>query len=147
MMAGLQTADFSARQNRAVRWRRAATALFSSTLVILGVVATDAVADSPTRVFETRSGPGRGVSDGVVNRFLGIRYANSTAGANRWMPPTAPSRSHTIFEATTPGSACPQPIAQFSAQQPLSEDCLFLNVVTPVHSGDAEGLPVWIFMH
>ena len=105
------------------------------------------MADSPTRVIETTSGPVRGVSDGVVNNFRGIRYANSTAGANRWMPPTAPSRSPTIFDATTPGSACPQPVTQFSAQQPFSEDCLFLNVTTPVHSRGDDGLPVWIFMH
>jgi para-nitrobenzyl esterase len=104
------------------------------------------MADTPTRVIETTSGPVLGVSNGVVNNFQGIRYANSTAGANRWMPPTAPSRSHTIF-ATTPGSACPQPVFQFSAQQPLGEDCLFLNVTTPVHSGGDDGLPVWIFMH
>ena len=146
-MGGQQTADFSARQDRAIRWRRAGTALFSSILVVLGVAPTDAMADSPTRVIETTSGPVRGVSDGVVNNFQGIRYANSTAGANRWMPPTGPSRSPTIFDATTPGSACPQPVFQFSAQQPLSEDCLFLNVMTPVHSGDDDGLPVWIFMH
>lgn len=146
-MACPQVAGFSARQTTAVRWRRASAAVYSSILVILGVAATDAVADTPTRVIETKAGPVRGVSDGVVHKFHGIRYANSTAGANRWMPPTAPSRSHTIFEATTPGSACPQPIGQFSAQQPLSEDCLFLNVVTPVHPGDDDGLPVWIFMH
>ncbi len=142
-----QTADFSARHDRAIRWRRAGAAFFSSILVVLGVAPTDAIADSRTRVIETKSGPVRGVSDGVVNNFQGIRYANSTAGANRWMPPTAPSRSPTIFDATTPGSACPQPVAQFSAQQPLSEDCLFLNVTTPIHSGGDDGLPVWIFMH
>ena len=57
--------------------------------------------DFPTPVIGTTSGPVRGVSDGVVNNFRGIRYANSTAGANRWMPPTAPSRSPTIFDATS----------------------------------------------
>ena len=147
-MGGQQTADFSARQDRAIRWRRAGAAFFSSILVVLGVAPTDAMANSPTRVIETTSGPvARGVSDGVVNNFRGIRYANSTAGANRWMPPTASSGSPTIFDATTPGSACPQPVTQFSAQQPFSEDCLFLNVTTPVHSRGDDGLPVWIFMH
>jgi para-nitrobenzyl esterase len=116
-------------------------------LVVFAVAVTDATADSSTRVIETTNGPVRGASDGVVNRFQGIRYANSTAGANRWTAPTAPARAPTIFDATTPGSACPQPVFQFSAQQPLSEDCLFLNVTTPVHSGDDDGLPVWIFMH
>src|SRR6476646_3673519 len=116
-MGGQETAEFSARQGKAIRWRRAGTALFSSLLGVLGVAPTDAMADFPTRVIATTSGPVRGVSDGVVNNFRGIRYANSTAGANRWMPPTAPSRSPAIFDATTPGNACPQPIFQFSAQQ------------------------------
>jgi para-nitrobenzyl esterase len=120
--------------------------LLTSILVVLGVA--DAMADSPTRVIETTSGPVRGVSNGVVNKFLGIRYANSAAGANRWTPPTAPARATTIFDATTPGSPCPQQVNQFSAQPPFSEDCLFLNVTTPVQSDDEDGgLPVWIFIH
>jgi para-nitrobenzyl esterase len=116
-------------------------------LVVLGVAGSEAIADSPTRVIETTSGPVRGVSDGVVNKFQGIRYANSTAGANRWTPPTAPPRSSTTFDASTPGSPCPQQVNQFSAQPPFSEDCLFLNVTTPVHSEGDDGLPVWIFIH
>src|SRR5262249_49895840 len=111
------------------------------------------------------SGPVRGVSNSVVNKFQGIRYGNSTAGANRWTPPTAPARSNTVFDATMPGSPCPQQVNQFSASSPFSEDCLFLNVITPAREhGDSEasrhridvispdsegddGLPVWIFIH
>jgi len=119
----------------------------TSILVVLGVAVTNAMADSPTHVIETTSGPVRGVSDGVVNKFQGIRYANSTAGANRWTPPTAPARSPAILDATTPGSPCPQQVNQFSAQPPFSEDCLFLNVTTPVQSEGDGGLPVWIFIH
>jgi para-nitrobenzyl esterase len=126
--------------------------LLASVLVVFGVAVTDAMADFPTPVIETTSGPVRGVSNGVVNKFQGIRYANSTAGANRWTPPTAPARSNTVFDATTPGSPCPQQVNQFSAPQPFSEDCLFLNVITPIDviTRDSEGddrLPVWIFIH
>jgi len=151
-MGGQQAADFSVgqdsvRQDRAIRWRRAGAGLLTSIAVVLGVAATDAMADSPTRVIETTGGPVRGVSDGVVNKFQGIRYANSTAGANRWTSPTAPVRSSTIFDATAAGSACPQVVNQFSASPPFSEDCLFLNVTTPAHSDGDGGLPVWIFIH
>jgi para-nitrobenzyl esterase len=144
-----QTADVSLGRDRRVRWRlrRAGIGLSASILVVLGVAVTAAMADSPTRIFETTSGPVRGVSNGVVNRFQGIRYANSPAGANRWTPPTPPVRSHAVFDATTPGSPCPQQVNQFSASPPFSEDCLFLNVTTPVHSDDDNGLPVWIFIH
>jgi para-nitrobenzyl esterase len=151
-MGGQQTAGFSAGQNRpgqdrTIRWRRAGVGLLTSIAAVLGVAVTDAMADHPAHVIETTSGPVRGASDGVVNKFQGIRYANSTAGANRWTPPTAPARSPTIFDATTPGSACPQQVNQFSTQPPFSEDCLFLNVTTPVHSDGDGGLPVWIFIH
>jgi para-nitrobenzyl esterase len=142
-MAARQTADLSAG-----RWRRrTGMGLLMPILVVLGVAVTDAWADSPTRVIETTSGPVRGTSDGVVNKFQGIRYANSPAGANRWTPPTAPARSQMVFDATTPGSSCPQQVNQFSATNTLSEDCLFLNVTTPVHSDGDDGLPVWIFIH
>ena len=147
-MGGQQRAGFSAGQDRTICWRHAGMGLLTSILVVLGVAGTEAMADSQTRVIETTSGPVRGVSDGVVDKFQGIRYANSTAGGSRWTPPTAPARSHTTFDATTPGSPCPQQVNQFSAQPPFSEDCLFLNVTSPVHSkGDDDGLPVWIFIH
>jgi para-nitrobenzyl esterase len=147
-MRAQQTAGFSVGRDRTIWRRRAGTGLLASILVVLGVAATNAMADSPTRVIQTTGGPVRGVSDGVVNKFLGIRYANSPAGANRWTPPTAPARSQTVFDAATPGSSCPQPVNQFSATPPFSEDCLFLNVTTPAHSdGDDGGLPVWIFIH
>jgi para-nitrobenzyl esterase len=146
-MGGQQRAGFSAGQDRTIRWRRAGMGLLTSILVVLGVAGTEAIADSATRVIETTSGPVRGVSEGAVNKFQGIRYANSTAGANRWTSPTAPAHSSTTFDATTPGSPCPQQVNQFSAQPPFSEDCLFLNVTTPVHSEGDDGLPVWIFIH
>jgi para-nitrobenzyl esterase len=147
MMGGRQTAVISAEQDRTIPWRRAGMGLLTSILVVLGVAATDAMADTPTRVVHTTGGPVRGSSDGAVNKFQGIRYANSTAGANRWTPPAAPARSSTTFDATAPGSPCPQQVNQFSPQPPFSEDCLFLNVTTPVQSDGDGGLPVWIFIH
>ena len=147
MMGGRQTAGFSAEQDRTIPWRRAGMGLLTSILVVLGVAATDAMADTPTRVIHTTGGPVRGSSDGAVNKFQGIRYANSTAGASRWTPPAAPARSSTTFDATAPGSPCPQQVNQFSPQPPFSEDCLFLNVTTPVQSDGDGGLPVWIFIH
>jgi para-nitrobenzyl esterase len=142
-----ETAVFSADQDKTMRWRRVGIGLLTWIPVVLGIAAMDARADSPTRVIQTTSGPVRGSSDGVVNKFQGIRYANSTAAANRWTPPTAPAPSPIIFDATTPGSACPQVVNQFSAPPPFNEDCLFLNVTTPIQSDGDGGLPVWIFIH
>src|SRR5215470_7209477 len=104
-----QTADVSPGRDRSARWRLRLADIgpLASILVVLGVAVTAATADSPTRAIETTSGPVRGVSNCVVNKFQGIRYANSPAGANRWTPPTAPARSQAVFDATTPGSPCP----------------------------------------
>jgi para-nitrobenzyl esterase len=146
-MGGQQTKDFSAGQDRTICWQRAGIGLLTSILAVLGVAVTDARADSPTRIIPTTSGPVRGSSEGIVNKFQGIRYANSPAGANRWTPPTPPARSTTVFDATTPGSPCPQVSNQFSPPPPFSEDCLFLNVTTPVQPDGDGGIPVWIFIH
>src|SRR5260370_7740381 len=115
-----QTADVSLGRDRRVRWRLrwAGIGLSASILVVLGVAVTDAMADSPTRVIETTSGPVRGVSNSVVNKFQGIRYANSTAGTNRWTPPTAPARSNTLSHATTPPTPSPIQLSHFSAPPP-----------------------------
>jgi para-nitrobenzyl esterase len=102
-------------------------------------------ADS-TSVIQTTSGPLRGFSDGHVDKFLGIRYAASPAGDNRWLPPQPPERSHTVIDATRAGNPCPQISNQFSAISPQSEDCLFLNVWRPHHLR-GKGLPVMIWIH
>ena len=61
------------------------------------------------------------MNDSLVNNFRGIRYANSTAGANRWMPPTAPSRSPTIASMRQRRAVRALLLVRpgFSAQQPL----------------------------
>jgi para-nitrobenzyl esterase len=116
--------------------------------VVMAIAGGDgAMAAFSTEVIETTSGPVQGSSDGHVDKFLGIRYAASPAGDNRWLPPVAPERSHAIIDATKPGSPCPQQVNQFSPQPPFSEDCLFLNVWRPHDSDRDEGLPVMIWIH
>jgi para-nitrobenzyl esterase len=106
-----------------------------------------AAAQTLTGVVETTSGPLQGtVTEGVM-AFLGIRYAASPAGANRWTPPLPSTPSPSVIEATTPGPSCPQPPDQFSAGPPNSEDCLFLNVWTPVSARPFDRLPVFFWIH
>jgi para-nitrobenzyl esterase len=75
--------------------------------------------------------------------FQGIPYGGSTAGSNRFMPPTKPAAWTGIRDAFDYGSTAPQgngtdtPRPGSPAQ---GEDCLVLNVFTPaVAAGEAAG--------
>ena len=74
--------------------------------------------------------------------FRGIPFAQSTAGANRWMPPKEMAPWTSVLDATKFRAACPQ-----NGKPKLvdtSEDCLFLNVWTPI-SGSQR--PVMVYIH
>lgn len=95
-------------------------------------------------VVTTSSGKVCGVERGEVHAFLGIPYAESTAGKNRWMPPVKKAPWRGTLPATRFGFACPQ-----NGTQPLpqSEDCLTLNIWTPSSATTLEPLPVMVFLH
>lgn len=98
-----------------------------------------------------------GRTDGGVDRFLGLPYAASTAGANRWRPPQPVASWTGVRAAVRYGPDCAQ-AAPFSPPGGLpwtpeylpsgrkSEDCLSLNVWTPrARAGSA--LPVLVWIH
>jgi para-nitrobenzyl esterase len=105
-------------------------------------------------VVETTNGKVRGVAHSGVCVFKGVRYADTTAGANRFMPPRTAQKWSGIRDATGWGASAPQlKVSQgsdpfyswYSAIQPIREDCLFLNVFTP---GIDEGKrPVMVWLH
>lgn len=122
--------------------------------VLLATAATGAMAASGPLAI-TEDGIFRGVSTPAMNEFLGIRYAQPPVGDLRWRTPRRPARPHGIQDATQFGNHCPQPASPFGLAS-TSEDCLFLNVFTPVrHSpaGQDEGhdhlarLPVMFWIH
>jgi carboxylesterase type B len=63
-----------------------------------------------------------------VNAYLGIPFAESTGGQNRWKAPVPRDAWDGTFNATRPGPACPQ---NTTVMYPQSEDCLSVNVWTP----------------
>ena len=105
-------------------------------------------AEAPADPFlvETDAGPVQGFAPegaGDVAAFLGIPFARAPEGDLRWRPPQAVEAWTAPFEASDYGPICPQGRAQL----PLSEDCLHLNVWTPVDR-DADGrLPVMVWIH
>ena len=68
-------------------------------------------------------------SDGkAVNVYLGIPFAESTGGQNRWRAPVPKKPWEGTLKATRSGPSCPQVT---SVMNPQSEDCLSINVWTP----------------
>ncbi|KAL2742065.1 liver carboxylesterase 2-like [Vespula maculifrons] len=78
--------------------------------------------------------------------FRGIRYAEPPIGLHRFQRPKAINLAGDL-NATTWGSPCPQINGHVSNKIIGSEDCLFLNIFTPVLPDASEGYPVLIWIH
>ena len=111
----------------------------SAALTLLAVPAARAAASSP--VVRTRAGRVRGILDGDLQLFRGIRY-----GAD-----TAPRRASNHRSRPVRGVAWSMPrvrrresAAGRGAGQ--SEDCLFLNVTAPVAAA-GRARPVIVYIH
>jgi para-nitrobenzyl esterase len=120
----------------AERFRRLGIIRFATALAMLVAAAHAPSADGTWAANELQSScyvtlPGgdvRGQEFGASCAFLGVPYAASTAGNNRWRPPQPrASWAPVVIEARTGVPSCPQ------LQGPLptgTEDCLFLNIWT-----------------
>lgn len=91
-------------------------------------------------VATTRYGRVRGLREDGVLVFRGIRYGADTA-PRRFRRALPPQPWSGVADATRYGAAAPQT----RAEEPTSEDCLFLNVWTPAL--DAGRRPVMVYLH
>ncbi|MBB6094019.1 para-nitrobenzyl esterase [Povalibacter uvarum] len=97
-------------------------------------------------VVETAQGRVRGsIAPNGVHVFKGMRYAGSSAGVLRFMPPTAPPRWAGIQDALEYGDQSPQARSSLAAAQAMSDDCLRINVWTP--GADGAKRPVMLWFH
>ncbi|HVW25281.1 MAG TPA: carboxylesterase family protein [Polyangiaceae bacterium] len=84
-----------------------------------------------------------GTATSTMRSFKGIPYAAPPKGSLRWMPPQKAAPLTGTFDATKFGSGCAQPQSYFGTAS-NEEDCLFLNVYTPVGTGP---YPVMVWIH
>ncbi len=96
----------------------------------------------------SRSDPiSRSASSPKIRVFKGIPFAEPPTGPMRWRPPEKLNVWQGVREATRFGSSCMQGVRPSSAESSISEDCLYLNVWSPVLSRDLKPLPVMVWIH
>ncbi|MEB3051965.1 carboxylesterase family protein [Mycolicibacter sp. MYC123] len=138
-------------------WRRAG--LRAGAMALVGVLAagcatSDGAQSQPgvphravalnADVVRTGTGLVRGVVGPDHRLFQGIPYAAPPVGPLRWQPPGPMSAWPGVRDAAKPGPWCIQP--DTAEVDPISEDCLTLNVWTPTGSS-AQPLPVMVWIH
>lgn len=92
----------------------------------------------------------RGTSDGTVAGFKNIPYAAPPVGGRRWRQPEPPASWSGVRDAGQFGNDCMQNRMSWdkaNSAQPVSEDCLYLNVWVPAPLKPAAGLPVLVWVY
>ncbi len=107
-------------------------------------------------ITDTQYGKVRGYVLRGINYFLGMPYGADTSGANRFLPPQKPEPWANVYPALWWGDSAPQNMDNRYANKfaafrdhwnygDVSEDCLRINVLTPVvHDGKKRPVLFWI---
>lgn len=91
-------------------------------------------------------------ADGV-SAFLGVPFAAPPVGANRWRAPAPAADWQGVRSAAQFAPSCSQGVApggfgpwtaEYVAQDPVAEDCLYLNVWAPAKRAGKRPVMVWI---
>jgi para-nitrobenzyl esterase len=129
----------------------AGAAVAVSGLVGFGRDVSAVAAAQPACLAAVADGAVQGRDLGAACAFLGIPYAASPAGPNRWRPPQQPVPWSTVLDVTGTAPGTPVPCAQVSfvgqvTQFVGDENCLTLNVWVrnPLPTG---GAPVVVWLH
>ena len=122
-------------------------------LLLLFLVPSDCFRGAGSRaaggaIVETSNGRVQGETEKGVLVFRGIRFAAPVTGSLRFRPPVPPSRWTEIQPALDFAPACPQLVEIDPTENNnsvMGEDCLALNVWTPL--ADSKKRPVMVWIH
>ena len=106
-------------------------------------------ASAPAPIVNAPAGSLRGTTEGNLNVFRGIPFAEPPVGPLRWKPPVPKANWQGTRDATSFGAACWQPVSKLNTIYandpfPMSEDCLTLNIWAPTKASKAPVL-FWIY--
>ena len=109
-----------------------------------------AAIQDPVRV-QSGAVSGEAGKDATVHAYKGIPYAAPPVGDLRWKKPQVPAAWQGTKQATEFPKACvqaayPQNSIYYRPPEPMSEDCLYLNIWTAAQSGK-ERRPVMVWVH
>ena len=100
------------------------------------------------RVLSTRLGKIRGLDNGGVLSFLGLRYGEPPTGSQRFLAPIKSSGWRDVLDGTHFPNRSMQNESELSLRPfvpgNMSEDCLFLNITTSALTGKLKPVMVWV---
>ncbi|XP_072017346.1 cAMP-regulated D2 protein-like [Amphiura filiformis] len=95
-------------------------------------------------VVDTAHGTVHGIYFEEARAFLGIPYAAPPVGDLRWAPPQEPEPWSEPRNTTEHSLSCPQfPYNETK----MSEDCLYVNIYTPLDANPTSNYPVIVILH
>lgn len=124
------------------------TPMMRCVAVVLGLLGAMPAEAVETFTAKVSGGVVRGAARGKGAQFLGVPYAAAPVGALRWKPPQPVVPWSGERDATQAAPSALQPDLGWNSyqRQRQSEDCLFLNVVTPEWPA-AGKRPVLVYIH
>ncbi len=115
-------------------------------IALAGSMAVSGAVNDPVKL-DTGLVSGLTGSSGEVRIYKGIPFAAPPVGNLRWRAPQAPAHWEGVRKAEQFGARCMQATnGGPAAQQPVSEDCLYVNVWTNAKSA-GEKLPVMLWIY
>ena len=119
--------------------------LIAGVVVAIGVLLSACGQQEPDGqrpTVKTANGQIMGVQRNGADEYRGIPYGQAT----RWEIAKASPTWNGVLDAANFGASCAQEKRFDLTEESLSEDCLFLNVSTPVGAQDNSGLPVLVWL-